>query len=736
MLTSFDRKNISRKNTPFIHFQVKKTFTLCFAWLWLFFSGSLIAPAMPLAHAEVAGPGWADIKGQAVTPEQARAYYSQKRSEKASATTALPLAAGVAEALSPEIIELARGLHHDPKLIFEYVRNHVDYVPYFGSLKGAAMTYFDGAGNDFDQASLMIALLRESGYQAQYVYGRMLIPFYGGNNNQDMLHWLSVDGNAGLILQVLYNGGIPADMYGSFCRMERVWVSAVIDGNTCVFDPAFKTYETTAGIDLSTAMGYNRSSLLSAAGGTLGADYIAGMNEAGLNNMLTAYSGNLLTFIRNNYPNASMEEITGGREIVPEYLDELPTSPGFTIYSQETPWDEIPEEYRHTVTIRHGGINLTKDIASLGGKRLSLSYQDTAGSAAAALAADSPVRLTTADSKSPAVLPAAPSSVETGRPADLILSPGMQITGPDIEGGMVSALGTSTQNFGRIYPASVGTSSTSATWGPSAPSNNNVTIQLIVGLTKNPQSAYAITAGSGTHNLAPGQGVNVTVRFSNSGQSAGTKTGQMRFLWKYNGDVIGTNYINLTGVVANAPDISLNGINFGQSILNEPRTATATLTNSGSKSLSLTSNIVLSTGNTGRFQITSNYGTGTLAPGTARNMGVKYKANARGSHATGMALAFTYDQLPYTWTYSNVLAGSTHYAPDLTGSYNPPAWQTYIGNSKSGNCILKNSGSLNLSVTSLEITGTNPARFELTGNTSPGTLSSGQERDIEVEYKG
>ncbi len=101
-----------------------------------------------------------------------------------------------------------------------------------------------------------------------------------------------------------------------------------------------------------------------------------------------------------------------------------------------------------------------------------------------------------------------------------------------------------------------------------------------------------------------------------------------------------------------------------------------------------------------------------------------------------MALAFTYDQLPYTWTYSNVLAGSTHYAPDLTGSYNPPAWQTYIGNSKSGNCILKNSGSLNLSVTSLEITGANPARFELTGNTSPGTLSSGREREIEVKYKG
>ncbi len=486
-------------------------------------------------------------------------------------------------------------------------------------------------------------------------------------------------------------------------------------------------------------MGYDRSSLLSAAGGSLGTGYIAGMNETSLNNLLTAYSGNLSAFIRDNYPNASMEEIIGDREIVPEYLDELPTSPGFTIYSQDTPWDEIPEEYRHTVTIRHGGINITKDIASLGGKRLSLSYQDqdTAGNATAALSTDSPLLLTNASAKVSAVFIAEPSSVETGLPADSVLSPGMQVTAPDIEGGgMVSALGTSSQDFGRIYPPSVGASSTSATWSPSAPSSNTVTIQLVVSLTSNPQSAYSITAGAGTHNLAPGQGVDVTVKFSNSGQSAGTKTGQLRFQWKFSGSVIGTDYINLTGVVANAPAISLGGINFGQAVLDEPRTATATLTNNGSKSLSLTSNIVLSTGDTGRFQITSDYGTGTLAPGAARNMGVKYKADVRGSHATGMVLAFTYDELPYNWTYSNVLAGSTHYAADLTGSYNPPAWQTYKGNSKSGNCILKNSGSLNLSVTSLEIAGTDAARFELTGNTSAGTLSSGQEREIEVEYKG
>ncbi|WP_320041370.1 hypothetical protein [uncultured Desulfobacter sp.] len=148
-----------------------------------------------------------------------------------------------------------------------------------------------------------------------------------------MQHWLSVDGSETQILQVLYNGGINAGTYQSNCRMDRVWVRAVIDGNSYVFDPAFKTYKATSGINLSDTMEYDRSSLLSAAGGTLGTDYIAGMNETSLNNLLTTYSGHLSAFIRDNYPNASMEEIIGGREIVPEYLDELPTSVGFTIYS-------------------------------------------------------------------------------------------------------------------------------------------------------------------------------------------------------------------------------------------------------------------------------------------------------------------------------------------------------------------------------------------------------------------
>lgn len=113
----------------------------------------------------------------------------------------------MATTTTPEITALARSLKNNPTLIYQYVRNNVDYVPYYGSLKGATLTYLDGSGNDFDQASLMISLLRASGYTAQYVYDTMTIPASGDVNQKDMQHWLGVDANNTVISTVLSNGG-------------------------------------------------------------------------------------------------------------------------------------------------------------------------------------------------------------------------------------------------------------------------------------------------------------------------------------------------------------------------------------------------------------------------------------------------------------------------------------------------------------------------------------------------
>jgi len=72
---------------------------------------------------------------------------------------------------SPEIIEKAAELGNDPVKIYEWVRNNIDFEPYYGSKKGATETLSELAGNDMDTASLLIALYRVSSIPARYVTG-------------------------------------------------------------------------------------------------------------------------------------------------------------------------------------------------------------------------------------------------------------------------------------------------------------------------------------------------------------------------------------------------------------------------------------------------------------------------------------------------------------------------------------------------------------------------------------
>ena len=63
--------------------------------------------------------------------------------------------------------------NNDPNPIFAFVRDKIGYESYKGSLRGARGTLWSKAGNALDQASLLIALLRVSGIEAQYVQGTL-----------------------------------------------------------------------------------------------------------------------------------------------------------------------------------------------------------------------------------------------------------------------------------------------------------------------------------------------------------------------------------------------------------------------------------------------------------------------------------------------------------------------------------------------------------------------------------
>lgn len=279
---------------------------------------------------------------------------------------------------SPEIVELARGLLHDPVRIYQYVLNHIRYQPYFGALKGPTLTLLERSGNDFDQSMLLVALLRQSGYAPVFRFGEMDMLF-DEPDHMDVEHWIGADPIAAST--IVASGGIHGVRYvdeednSLFLRMQRVWVEVTIGSTTCHLDPAFKPSQETTGVDLGAVTGYNQTNFLAALGGTNTSSAAQGLDPAVLETELSAYTMNLVNYIRTNRPNASVEEIYGGREVVQRRISALPTSLKFAAYPTAT-WTNIPASYQTTVRFRltNGELDDTWDTAAIEGGRITLAF--------------------------------------------------------------------------------------------------------------------------------------------------------------------------------------------------------------------------------------------------------------------------------------------------------------------------------------------------------------------------
>src|SRR6266581_34568 len=129
------------------------------------------------AQEESNTPGWANAEGWVDATEVDGSRESEEGFGLGTGISGGQSA--IAEAITPEIQELARGLENDPKRIFDYVHDHIRHILYFGSKKGAELTLLERSGNDFDQSALLVALLSAAGYSnnVSYQYGWQQIPY-------------------------------------------------------------------------------------------------------------------------------------------------------------------------------------------------------------------------------------------------------------------------------------------------------------------------------------------------------------------------------------------------------------------------------------------------------------------------------------------------------------------------------------------------------------------------------
>lgn len=287
-----------------------------------------------------------------------------------SATTSTVDLAGATR--PPEIVALARALKNDPDLIYQFVRNNIDTVWEYGLQKGALGASIDRSGTAFDQAMLMVELLRQAGYTATYEVGTVTL------TGAQFTAWTNI-ADAAAACQMLSSGGIPGAVNNSTVSncaygagtpianvtLAHVWVKVAIAGSSCgvncLYDPSYKPYNWIAGIDLAAAAEFTSGAAFGAATGSIdsgtasGLTYVHNFGGGALNGLLQTYATNLLTYLRtHNMSGAQLEDVVGGGVIAPAGTAPLrQTALPYSSVAIFHEWSgNVPDQYRSTLYVK------------------------------------------------------------------------------------------------------------------------------------------------------------------------------------------------------------------------------------------------------------------------------------------------------------------------------------------------------------------------------------------------
>lgn len=321
----------------------------------------------------------------------------------ANSPTSDDLAQTIEVQFTPAIQAKAAELNHNPVKIYEFVRNNFEYEPYYGSLKGAQQTFLEMAGNDFDHASLLIALLRASNIPARYVYGTVEIPI------EKLMNWVGGITDPNTAATILATAGIPGKLLTEggqikFAQMDHCWVEVYVSyGNyrgsmrddsikTWIpLDPSFKQYEYKRGIDLYTAMMIN--------GETYIQDYVTDTTPSPIPIELQElfsdytispyqyYSRRLLSYIDNNFPDSTIEDIIGDetidltKTIIKKEYPYLLGSLSYKVVTKGVTYSSLPNNFRPSISFTIDNpltyeivLSYNVTLPEIAGKRITLSY--------------------------------------------------------------------------------------------------------------------------------------------------------------------------------------------------------------------------------------------------------------------------------------------------------------------------------------------------------------------------
>ncbi len=294
-------------------------------------TGTLRAGLLPYRSAELGAR--ALPTGASVVPVYLDASDPSSGPEDLRSTATAPL--------SEAVMAKAAELGHDYVAIYEFVRNDIALETYAGSIQGAEGTLRSGFGNDVDQASLLVALLRASGGAARFVHGVIEVP----------IERLAADlgvvtdrvptalARSGVAHEPVIRGGRLAAM-----RLEHVWVAAhlpytnyrgsVVDfsGRTWLpLDPSWTAFETQRSTVLE-AMSFDASAFRQ--------DYLSTQqSELPLEMLRSRVESHLF---HQGEVDPDWRDALGFRRQVPQRLGILPSTLPYEVVEVLGEWAELP----------------------------------------------------------------------------------------------------------------------------------------------------------------------------------------------------------------------------------------------------------------------------------------------------------------------------------------------------------------------------------------------------------
>lgn len=277
--------------------------------------------------------------------------------------------------ITPEIQDLAKSLDNNPLKIYRYVYNNYRYTPYYGSLKGSLDTYWEKEGNDYDLASLLIALLRASNIPARYTKAQVIVSI------DRVKKWVNMN-DPMAALQYLSSAQIPFGYYSSgggigSIQMEHVYVEAYVpyanyrgsgeDASGKIWiplDPSLKEEQVVqAGVDIATEMGFDWKKFSD--------DYFSNFKNQ---TPMEFYTTKINDYIIQNHPGQTMDTLKRITQIKTMNFDFLPNTLPYSVTAVLGHFAAIPQELRHTLEIKTSTIDFPITLPEIAGRRITLTF--------------------------------------------------------------------------------------------------------------------------------------------------------------------------------------------------------------------------------------------------------------------------------------------------------------------------------------------------------------------------